>query len=159
MQNLSFKALICCSLLISMISCSSLIEDLQDETKIRAMLSKVEDLLQTLDDGTPCQLGTHINDGKCDTNNDWCDDYDVLSGNCTRCSFWAWMKIDYQQGNHCVTKWWAWFLIFLAVLLGLALLVFLLKFCFRGTCKKATGAGGYAGVADRYASEAHNRLY
>ena len=145
MANLA-KILICSTLLLSVIYSSSLLEDLQDEAKVKAMLAKVEELLQKADDGTVCSLGYHVNDGKCDTNDDWCDDYDSLSGNCTRCSFWAWTVTDISQGDYCATHWWAWVLIFLGVLLGLALLVFLLKYFCRGSTKKATAhpnAGRY----------------
>ena len=146
------RILICSTLLLSVIYSSTLLEDLQDEAKVKAMLEKVEELLQKTDDGTVCSLGTHVNNDKCDTNNDWCDDYDTLSGNCTRCSFWAWQVRDYQQGFYCATHWWAWFLIFLGIIVGLALLTFLLKYFCRGTTKKTTAYPN----ANRYETDLMN---
>ena len=95
--------------------------------------------------GEVCYKGTHLNKGKCDTNADWCNNYDEVSGNCSECSKWAWKQNDNIQGNYCATHWWAWFLIILGCILLAGLIGAAIYYCccFSHGKKNTASASGY----------------
>ena len=87
------------------------------------------DHLQVDENGNKCERGKHLDNGKCISNEDWCNNFDSQSGNCSECSKWAWQQNNQYQGDYCATHWWAWVLIILGSILLACLLAGAIYYC------------------------------
>ena len=117
---------------------------------------------QKTSSGEVCYKGKHLDDDKCVSNNDWCNNYDDFSGNCSECSKWAWQQNNDKQGNYCATHWWAWVLIILGSILLACLIAAAIWYCccVKHGKKKASGYDEHTEMHQVYDyDKSHERNY
>merc|ERR1712166_27210 len=101
----------------------------------------IKKLMKTSQDavGGKCQVGWHkmstwslkqwgFSDG-CVRNDANCQNFDMLSGHCKKCTYWSNSQADTTFGNWCGVTWYAWLFFYMWLLFEILVLVLVVLAC------------------------------